>query len=577
MNGTQWIIFILVIQVIHFLGTWKLYVKAGRKAWEAAIPIYNAIILMQIINRPKWWVILLFIPIINLLMFPVVWVETIRSFGKNSLIDTWLVILTLGLYIYYVNYVLDVTYIEERSLQPKTGLGEWVSSIVFAIVAATLVHTYFIQPYVIPTPSLEKSLLVGDFLFVSKFHYGARTPMTTIAAPMVHDTIPKIGIRSYLADVNPKTHKTSWKNKLQLPYFRLPGIQDIKRNDIVVFSWPADTVYRFFQKDKGVRKPIDKKSNYVKRCVGVPGDSLSIVNGYVHINGKKTVLPSRAKVMSMHTVTTNTPLNNKIIDLLGRGNYMGNVISIPQEALKQESATELIERLGIEKIKEDTINAYYSGAIPNQKVKAFLQASDVNNMAIFNMTEAEAKSYIGKAGITTTEKFDFVNKSNTIFPQDISHQGTVDNFNSFYIPKKGVTIQLNIASLPLYKKIIEEYEDNTLSVSGNQISINNEVTNSYTFKQDYYWMMGDNRHRSEDSRYWGFVPEDHIVGKPVFIWMSIDGINDGIGNWKIRWDRVFSTVGGDGQPKSYFKYFLFLLAGYFVFDYFRKKKKSSKA
>ncbi|HAI38750.1 MAG TPA: signal peptidase I, partial [Maribacter sp.] len=154
MNGTQWIIFILIVQVIHFLGTWKLYVKAGRKAWEAAIPVYNAIVLMQIINRPKWWVILLFIPIINLLMFPVIWVETIRSFGRNSKLETWIVVLTLGFYIYYVNYALEVTYIEDRSLQPKTAAGEWVSSILFAVVAATLVHTYFIQPYVIPTGSL---------------------------------------------------------------------------------------------------------------------------------------------------------------------------------------------------------------------------------------------------------------------------------------------------------------------------------------------------------------------------------------------------------------------------------------
>ena len=174
MNPTEWIIFILIVQIIHFAATWKLYVKAGKKAWQAAIPIYNAIILMEIIRRPKWWVILMFIPIINLLMFPVIWVETIRSFGKNSLIDTWLVIVTLGFYIFYVSYGQDVNYIEDRSLQPRTGLGEWVSSIVFAIVAATLVHTYFMQPYVIPTGSLERTLRIGDLLFVSKFHYGAR-------------------------------------------------------------------------------------------------------------------------------------------------------------------------------------------------------------------------------------------------------------------------------------------------------------------------------------------------------------------------------------------------------------------
>jgi len=206
MTLTQWLLFILIIQVVHFLGTWKLYVKAGRKSWEAIVPIYNAIVLMQIINRPKWWVILLFIPIINLLMFPIVWVETIRSFGKNTTKDTLLVIATLGFYIYYLNYVENGQYIEDRSLKPRTSAGEWVSSIAFAIIAATLVHTYFMQPYTIPTSSLEKSLLIGDFLFVSKFHYGARVPMTTVAAPMVHDTLPLVRTKSYLKNWHWSTH-----------------------------------------------------------------------------------------------------------------------------------------------------------------------------------------------------------------------------------------------------------------------------------------------------------------------------------------------------------------------------------
>ena len=394
MNVTQWILFILIIQIIHFLGTWKLYIKAGRKAWEAAVPIYNAIVLMQIINRPKWWVILLFIPIINLLMFPVIWVETIRSFGKNSLLDTWLVLLTLGFYTFYVNYALDVTYIENRSLQPKTVAGEWVSSIVFAVVAASIVHTYFIQPYVIPTGSLEKTLLVGDFLFVSKFHYGARTPMTTVAAPMVHDTIPGLGIKSYL-------------NKPQLPYFRLPGFTKVKRNDIVVFSWPADTVYKFFVKEKGVIKPIDKKSNYVKRCVGIPGDSLSIVNGDVHINGKKLILSDRAKPEFYHVVTANKDIDNTILKRIGgMENYSGGVIKIPNEALKKEKSEELIKQLRLDPIKKDTLYTYYyTGSIANQNTINYLQASSAKNMALFNMTEQEAKDLVGKSGIISVERF----------------------------------------------------------------------------------------------------------------------------------------------------------------------------
>tara|TARA_R110002020_G_scaffold203146_5_gene406573 strand:- start:16711 stop:18405 length:1695 start_codon:yes stop_codon:yes gene_type:complete len=562
MNGTQWILFILILQIVHFLGTWKLYVKAGRKAWEAAVPVYNAIVLMQIINRPKWWVVLLFIPIINLLMFPVVWVETIRSFGKNGLLDTWLVILTLGFYIYYINYTQDVAYIKDRSTHPTTALGEWVSSIVFAIVAATLVHTYFIQPYVIPTASLEKTLLVGDFLFVSKFHYGARTPMTTVAAPMVHDTLPILKTRSYL-------------NKPQLPYFRLPGFEKVERNDIVVFSWPADTVRKFFKREAGVKKPIDKKSNYVKRCVGIPGDSLSIVNGDVHINGKKLVLSDRARPMFNHVVTTKGPISNEAVALLGRDNFGGNVIRIPNEVLQQEKVGELMDKKTyLDKIDADSLYTYYTGGISDGKVVNYLKASSVNSKALFNMTEADARSFVGKAGIQSIERFSYSKPETSVFPQDGQFAGTQDNMGPIYIPEAGKTVPLNLKVLPLYKKIIKDYEGNTLSVNGNQISINGQVTDSYTFKQDYYWMMGDNRHRSEDSRFWGYVPEDHIVGRPVFIWMSIDGINDGISNWKIRWERLFTTVGGDGEPRSYFKYFLILLIGWFVFDYFRKKKKA---
>ncbi|OYX84464.1 MAG: signal peptidase I, partial [Flavobacteriales bacterium 32-34-25] len=257
----QWFVFFLFIQIVHFLGTWKLYEAAGRKKWEAAIPVYNAIVLMKIISRPTWWTLLLFIPIINLIMFPVIWVETLRTFGKRSQLDTILGIVTCGLYIFYVNYTQKLEYNKERSLHPKNKTADTVSSLLFAIIVATLVHTYFVQPYTIPTSSLEKSLLIGDFLFVSKVNYGARVPMTTVALPMVHDSIPSTKRKSYLSYP-------------LLPYLRLPGIEDhIKRTDIVVFNWPVDTVHYFFEpKGKpGVIKPIDKKSNYVKRCLGIPG------------------------------------------------------------------------------------------------------------------------------------------------------------------------------------------------------------------------------------------------------------------------------------------------------------------
>ncbi len=514
MTLIQWLLFILILQVIHFLGTWKLYVKAGRKAWEAIIPVYNAVVLMQIINRPKWWVILLFIPIINLLMFPIIWVETIRSFGKNTTKDSFLVILSLGFYIFYVNYMEDVTYIENRSLKPRTAAGEWVSSIAFAIIAATLVHTYFMQPYTIPTSSLEKSLLIGDFLFVSKFHYGARVPMTTVAAPMVHDTLPIIKVKSYL-------------DFPKLPYLRLPALQKIKQNDIVVFSWPVDTVEQFFKRtNRRIRKPVDKKSNYVKRCVGIAGDSLEIKDGYVYINGKRNELPDRARLQFFYEADTD-----------------GKALSV--KSLKSRYHVREGGRL--------------------QDGNYILNLSDEDAALISkNPTVKGLRKRISPKG-----------EREEVFPNIASLNWNKDNFGPVYIPEAGKTVALNLETLPFYKQIIVEYEKNSLSVSDGQIYLNGDSNpvSSYTFKQDYYWMMGDNRHNSEDSRYWGFVPFDHVVGKPVFIWFSWD--SDGQGLSKVRWNRLFTTVGGSGKPVSYFYPFVGLMLLLYGVNWYRKRKKAA--
>lgn len=565
MNGSEWLIFILVVQVIHFLGTWKLYVKAGRKAWEAAIPVYNGIVLMQIINRPKWWVLLLFIPIINLLMFPVIWVETIRSFGQNKFWQTWAVILTLGFYIYYVNYAMDAAYIEDRDLKPRTGLGEWVSSIVFAIVAATFVHTYFIQPYVIPTGSLERTLRIGDFLFVSKFHYGARAPMTAVAAPMVHDTLPILKTRSYL-------------NKPQIPYFRLPGFQNIKKNDIVVFSWPADTVRQFFVAEKGVKKPIDKKSNYVKRCVGTPGDSLEIIDGFVHVNGKKFELSDRARVMYDYTIYGSKGVSSRLLNEVGADDFQRKYIS---PALNQGQINGLNPFLLGANRRDDGQIELYTGksGIPTEVIRELRLGlkEETPRRRMANLTSEMVEALLKDQRIDSVV-MQVEPKGKTgynIFPQSPLYAWNNDNFGPIYLPKAGETVELTPQTLPIYKKIIRDYEKNEVAVSGNQVKVNGQTVDSYTFQMDYYWMMGDNRDHSEDSRTWGYVPANHIVGKPVFIWLSFDNFQDGISfNEKMRWDRVFTTVGGDGEPVSYFRYFLVALAGWFVFDFFRKKRRA---
>lgn len=524
MSWTGWLLFILIIQVIHFLGTWKLYIKAGRQAWEAAVPVYNAVVLMKIINRPWWWTILLFIPIVNLIMFPVVWVETLRSFGKNSTTDTILGVVTCGLYIYYINYTQEVTHIKDRSLKPRTSTGEWVSSILFAVVAATIVHTYVMQPFTIPTSSLEKTLLVGDFLFVSKFHYGARTPMTPVSFPMVHDTLPFVKNKSYL-------------KKPQIPYFRFPGFQKIKQNDIVVFSWPTDTLTNITNPYSKVDiKPLDKKSNYVKRCVGMPGDSLEVRNGYVYINGEQNELPDRAKLQFGYAFRTNKQLN-------------------PAYAAERFDITDLYPM--------DNPPSYrvFRAYMTDEAYEKFKKYPDLDT--IFKTTALKGE------------------RDERTFPQNPNYAWNTDYFGPMYIPKEGATVAITPETIPLYRRIIEVYEgseigiDNKISQAGNQVLLNNQPITEYTFKMDYYWMMGDNRNNSQDARSWGFVPFTHVVGKPVFVWMSWDSNAKGIMN-KIRWERLFTTVGGDGAPVSYFKYFLILLAGWFVFDFFRKKKKANK-
>ncbi|MEE9407640.1 MAG: signal peptidase I [Polaribacter sp.] len=563
MTFTEWFIFFLVIQLIHFLGTWKLYVKAGRKAWEAAIPIYNANVLMGIIKRPKWWAILLFIPIVNLLMFPVIWIETIRSFGFRKKVDSFLVLVTLGFYIFYINYATDAKYNSDRKLKPQSELGEWVSSITFAIIAATLVHTYFMQPFTIPTSSLEKSLLVGDYLFVSKFHYGARVPSTVIAAPMVHDSLPFTGTASYL-------------KKPQLPYTRLPGLQKIKNNDIVCFNWPTDSLATMWGDTSGkfTYKPVDKKTNYVKRCVAIAGDSLELKNGYVYINGKKNELPYRAKLQFYYTYEAKSDINQNTYPKFLLKNERTGVYKISNEFWNDERVQKAFkESANLSKIGSDSLYTELAGGV-SQSLANRLNMTKVANKININLTEEEV-TRLKKSPLTVSVKKVNHGADNTIFPHIDSNQWSQDNFGPIYIPKAGITVKIDAESLPYYKQIIKNYENNDLQVVGDNIFINGEKTDSYTFKQDYYWLMGDNRHNSLDARYWGYVPFDHVLGKPVMVWFSWDANAASFGEKikSIRWDRMFTTVHGDGEPVSYRYIVLVIIALYFGYSFYKGKKK----
>jgi signal peptidase I len=560
MSFIEWIYFFLIYNGLIFAGSQKLFRLAGVPGWHAIIPFYNIIKHLDIIQRPRWWIILVFIPVINLLMIPVVWVEFIKRFNHNSKIDRILVILTLGFYFFYISYVSSKTkLVKEISF---SGFERSVGSFIFAIVIATIVHNYFLQPFVIPTGSLEKTLRVGDFLLVSKFHYGARVPSTVVTLPMVHDTIPIIKTRSYLKSP-------------QLPYIRIPGFQEIKNNDIVVFNWPADTVRKFFVKEKGVIKPRDKKSNYVKRALGIPGDTIEIKDGIIFINGKKNVLPDRAKPIFTYNIRAEKGVSSNKLKEIGIEGFIRKFIIKNLTPRSYEEISNYILSISNTNDNEYLVYTDDSG-IP----LSIIRDNNITISELIDSTREISLTYEDAFKIENSNLFDTIYRvtqskgvSNlNFFPNNNNFKWNNDYLGPIYIPKKGDQIDLSLDNLPLYKKIIKDYEFNDIEISNGRIIINNEEQNSYTFKQDYYWMMGDNRYNSEDSRVWGFVPFDHVLGKPVFIWMSIDGLFNGIQNWKFRWDRIFTTIGLDGEPRSYLPHFIAFMILWQLYVFIKRRK-----
>jgi signal peptidase I len=560
MSFIEWIYFFLIYNGLIFAGSQKLFRLAGVPGWHAIIPFYNIIKHLDIIQRPRWWIILVFIPVINLLMIPVVWVEFIKRFNHNSKIDRILVILTLGFYFFYISYVSSKTkLVKEISF---SGFERSIGSFIFAIVIATIVHNYFLQPFVIPTGSLEKTLRVGDFLLVSKFHYGARVPSTVVTLPMVHDTIPIIKTRSYLKSP-------------QLPYIRIPGFQEIKTNDIVVFNWPADTVRKFFVKEKGVIKPRDKKSNYVKRALGIPGDTIEIKDGIIFINGKKNVLPDRAKPIFTYNIRAEKGVSSNKLKEIGIEGFIRKFIIKNLTPRSYEEISNYILSISNTNDNEYLVYTDDSG-IP----LSIIRDNNITISELIDSTREISLTYEDAFKIENSNLFDTIYRvtqskgvSNlNFFPNNNNFKWNNDYLGPIYIPKKGDQIDLSLDNLPLYKKIIKDYEFNDVEISNGRIMINNEEENSYTFKQDYYWMMGDNRYNSEDSRVWGFVPFDHVLGKPVFIWMSIDGLFNGIQNWKFRWDRIFTTIGLDGEPRSYLPHFIAFMIFWQLYVFIKRRK-----
>ena len=513
---------LLIFYLLTSFTLAKLFEKAGVEKSKAYIPGINFIEWAKLIGRKPIYALWLLVPIVNIFIYAGMAVDMVRSFGRYSFWDSFLAVIATPVIFSSIgkkeqdtyrgpNYTMEKEYKEKMAEAKKAGdkatyqkllrtspyeknsAREWAESIIFAVFAAAFIRMFLIEAYVIPTPSMEGSLLVGDYLFVSKAHFGIRTPMTVLQIPLLHNRIPFLNRESYL-------------RKPSLGYHRLKPIESVDRNDPVVFNYPeGDSVYvvpgRTFsvydvRRNKGLAvipsrypltiRPIDKRDHYIKRCIGIGGDTLQVRDRQVYINGKAVKNPKNMQ-FNYKVVSVGAPISPQALAAMGVSKKVANTSDV--YALNSEQ---------VEKIKSLS---------PDILVE--VQTSNPPNMGLF--------------------------------PHDPKIMGnwTVDNYGPVVIPRKGMTVPLNAFTFPFYQRVIRVYEGNKLEVKDGKYYLNGQEAQNYTFKMNYYWMMGDNRHQSEDSRFWGFVPEDHIVGKPLFIWMSVEkeGPNKGI-----RWNRVFKSA-----------------------------------
>ncbi|HVS98068.1 MAG TPA: signal peptidase I [Puia sp.] len=496
----------LLILLLPSPGAYRLFEKAGVAGWKAFLPFYNTWIMQRLAGRPLHWVFWQLVPIVGWFISMGIYIEFVRTFGKFRFYEHALAALLPVAYFAWLGWDHRVTFkgAETARAYRKSRIREWVDAAVFAVVAATLIRTFVFEAYVIPTPSMEKTLLTNDYLFVSKIAYGPRLPMTPLSVPFVHNTLPLIGGKSYL----------EW---VRIPYIRWFPVP-VRRGDDVVFNFPiGDTVIDLpdFQSqrpyydvcrelgrgniDSGralvladpdqyplVVRPVDKEENFIKRCVAIPGDTLLIRDEVVYIDGHAQPIPPASE--TWYTVTTNgSPLD--------------------------EAAME--EEFGVDMTSSEE---FRPAAFPNEY--SMLLTRRARDKMLSSGLALEIKPQLDSAW--------------KVFPYSTACYWTQDNFGPLYVPRKGSTVQLTPANYALYERAIRIYEKNSLEKKNGVVYLNGRPADRYTFKMDYYWMMGDNRHGSLDSRFWGFVPEDHIVGRADLIWMSWDR--------GVRWNRLFRLI-----------------------------------
>ena len=543
----QYSIYVLILSVLLGASTFKLYQKMGYKGWEAFVPFYNYYIILKEIGEPKWWVIFAYLPIVGPIMMTVFHLFLMKKFGRTTTAEKLLTVFLPFIYLAYTSY-FQPNKVDRFAVDDEKGKKEsFLGSITFAVVFATIIHAFITQPFAIPTGSMERTLLVGDFLFVNKWSYGYRMPMRPLALPFLQGTIFDKG-----KDGNPKNDPKSYVDAVKLPYFRIGEFKKPKKNDIVVFNYPGDSVHT----------AIDRMDPYVKRCVAVGGDVVEMKAGRLFVNGQPEKMMGDAEVQHAYVVYTNNEID---INALYK-----NLTYLPIVNLGQDSKTGqyyyqfqgLTDKLlaDIKRLPEFV----KAEEVLDEKGKAQVQ---------YFPRFAEDGTYLRDAAgnVVFSKKMDI---TNTIFPYN--KPWNTDWYGPLTIPKKGDVITLTQENLPEYKKLITVYEGNILEFKGGKFFINGTQTDKYTVKQDYYFMMGDNRDASLDARFFGFVPETHIVGSPMFTWMSLQGVFDD-GPKKIRWERMFkATNTGEANKTSYWWIAVAILVLFFGWEYFVKLFKGKK-
>jgi signal peptidase I len=513
---------LILIGIIYFstLAVYKSLVAAGVDSKKALIPFINTYEWVKVIGRPTYQAFVVYLPVFNFFLLFSFFTDFSRCFGRTSFGDYCKAMILPILHFSKIpstNKYLGT--LESLGKEVKSNGREWADSIVFAVLAATLIRWSTFEAFTIPTSSMEGTMLVGDYLFVSKLHYGPRSPITPLQVPLTHQTLwftdkkgdGTSGIKSYL----------DW---IQLPYFRFPGITEVKRNDIVVFNWPwdngKDTYVDFGTLSKAEIRPIDLKMNYVKRCVGIPGDTVEIRNQQLYINGK----PSNFDGVLQHQYRIY--LKKDFVERSG-SNLEQNILSICHDnEIRVESGTHPHDGMLYWFLQYDGKTNSFAVNLSKEKVQLLKSNPAVVDVKISLIRRGEPETRVEKP----------------LYP--VEKASTLDDYGPVVMPQKGMTIEVNRNNLIMFDRALSYFEGNNIEIKDNyqKLFVDGKEVQNYTFKNNYFYMIGDNRHGSYDSRTWAFVPENHIVGTPILIWLSMEDTPNKSFFERIRWDRLFKWV-----------------------------------